>query len=77
MKRTWIGYAFFTNESAWSAMVTGPHSRVGKGHEELYDDLCSKRDCDFKKSKNLELLVENFIVYTQNECSSNDANSVR
>ena len=30
MKRPWGGASFSTNESAWSAMVTGPQSRGWK-----------------------------------------------
>ena len=33
MKWTWTGSAFSTNESAWSAMVTGSQSRVWSGPE--------------------------------------------
>ena len=37
VKRTWTGFAFSTNESAWSAMVTGSLSPVGSGLSPNYN----------------------------------------
>ena len=54
VKRTWTGSAFSTNESAWSAMVTGSQSRVWSGP--IFFEVLNSASC-FLNSTNSSITI--------------------